>query len=150
MPNYGADDDIDADGAASLGASSSPAPPPVLITTVDIGEGRSDRIELRVGDDPTVRFLLNFPQHAQMFGRVFALTRDGAAETSTPECSWSGRADATRSLDAYAGQHRKFRLCRHAKRQRRCWRQQTRLSDRIRDSRPHAPASLIYKRTRLL
>lgn len=48
------DDDNDADGTASLGAALSPAAP-VLITTVDIGEGRSDRIELRLGDDPMVR-----------------------------------------------------------------------------------------------
>ncbi len=54
-PRSDADDDHDEDGAASLGAASSPAAPPVLITTVDIGEGRSDRIELRVGDSPMVR-----------------------------------------------------------------------------------------------
>ena len=40
-----------ADGSSPDGSA---APAPVLITTVDIGEGRSDVIELLLGDDPTV------------------------------------------------------------------------------------------------
>ncbi len=31
--------------------------PPVLVTTVDIGDGESEQIELREGDDPKVRTL---------------------------------------------------------------------------------------------
>ncbi len=39
---------------AGASAAMQPLPPLILVTTVDIGEGKNGQIELRQGDDPRV------------------------------------------------------------------------------------------------
>jgi hypothetical protein len=39
---------------AGASAAMQPLPPLILVTTVDIGEGKNGQIELRQGDDPLV------------------------------------------------------------------------------------------------